>query len=176
MSKIKSVAIIVMVLIALFGVQQVLKRHATASYTDIFMKDEFKARKDLATYLLPEMNDLYNKECASCHFLYNPGLLSSESWERIIKESSNHFGNDLKLTNETKREFILYLTDNSTDKGFMNAKDEVILGLRDKNGNAPLKVTETRYIKNAHSKIDPSVFDREAVGGFNNCGSCHERP
>lgn len=175
--KIKSAGAVVVLLLAIFGLQHILRPHAQANYTDTFKQGEYKARIDLATYLLPEKNDLYNKECASCHFLYNPGLLASESWKRIIEESSNHFGKDLKLTDETKKEFILYLTDNSTDKGLMNVKDEIILGLRDKNGEAPLRVTQTRYIKNAHSRIDPEVFTRDAVaGGFSNCAACHARP
>lgn len=174
--KIKTLVIIAVFMLAIFAIVHTLRPHAQANYTDTFMQSEYKARKDLTTYLLPEKNDLYNKECSSCHFLYNPGLLSSESWERVIKESSNHFGKDLKLSEKTKREFIHYLTDNSTDKGVLNAKDEIILGLRDKSGAIPLRVTQTRYIIDAHARIDPEVFTRAMVGGLSNCGACHTRP
>jgi hypothetical protein len=174
--RVKTAVAVVVVLLAIFGAQQIFRPHAQANYTDTFMQGEYKARRDLSTFLLPEKSDHYAKECSSCHFLYNPGLLSSESWEKLIKKSSNHFGTDLKLTDETKKEFILYLTDSSTDKGIMSATDEIILGLRDKSGEIPLRVTQTRYIKDAHKGIDPEVFTRDSVGSFSNCGACHTRP
>ncbi len=183
MFKIKNVAIIVVVLLAIFGVQQALKRHATASYTDIFNKKEYQTKNRPAHFLSPDKNALYESQCGTCHFLYRPGLMTSKSWVKIVEESSEHFGKKLALEQSEQLELLTFLTKNSADEGWLDVPDEIgetalILYKQnmEQNNNAPVRVTETNYIKDAHSMIDPSVFDREAVGGFNNCGGCHERP
>ncbi len=183
MFKIKTAAIIVIVLLAIFGVQQVLRRHATASYTDIFNKKEYQAKNRPAHFLSPEKNDLYESRCGTCHFLFRPGLMTSKSWVRIVEESAEHFGKNLSLDQSEKIELLTFLTKNSADEGWLDVPDEIgetaVILLEQKmgqNNNAPVRVTQTRYIKEAHNMIDPTVFDRKAVGGFNNCGGCHERP
>lgn len=183
MLKIKSVAIIVVVLLAIIGTQQVLKRHATASYTDIFNKKDYLTKNRPANFLSPGKNDLYENQCGTCHFLFRPGLMTSKSWVKIVEESGDHFGKNLALKQSEKLELLSFLTKNSSDEGWLDVPDEIgetaiILYEQnmEQNNNAPIRVTQTRYIKDAHNMIDPTVFDREAIGGFNNCGGCHERP
>lgn len=37
------------------------------------------------------------KECASCHFGYQPALLNKASWEKVMGNLSDHFGTDASL-------------------------------------------------------------------------------
>ncbi|MEE9542229.1 MAG: hypothetical protein V3V95_00415 [Thermodesulfobacteriota bacterium] len=183
MFKIKSASIIVLILLAAFGLQQALRSHATANYTDIFIKSENQANNRPAHFLSPDKDALYEEKCATCHFLYRPGLLPTLSWVRLIEESGNHFGEKLKLSHFEKRALLSYLTKNSADEGWKNVsheKGKTALILFDEdmelNNNTPIRVTETGYMKEAHKNIPPEVFNRETVGGFNNCGACHTRP
>lgn len=181
--KIKSVGIIVLILFTILGLQHILRPHAHANYTDIFLKSDFQVKNEPAHFLSPDKNALYEKKCEACHFLYRPGLMTSKSWVKIVEESGDHFGKDLKLDESEMKELLVYLTKNSADEGWLDVSHEIgetaVILLEQKmgqNNNAPVRVTQTRYIQEVHSKIDPEVFTRDVVGGFNNCGSCHARP
>ncbi|MCW8983529.1 MAG: diheme cytochrome c, partial [Gammaproteobacteria bacterium] len=45
----------------------------------------------------------YNQLCGSCHFPFQPGLLPTSSWEKIMTGTDAHFGEQLKLTAVEKR-------------------------------------------------------------------------
>ena len=42
----------------------------------------------------PVNSKLYIKECGSCHFAFQPGLLPEKSWVKIMNNLENHFGTD----------------------------------------------------------------------------------
>ena len=47
-------------------------------------------------------NSLYQEECGSCHFAYQPGLLPSRSWLKLMSnnELSSHFEEDIAFENQ----------------------------------------------------------------------------
>jgi len=42
-------------------------------------------------------NTLYQQECGSCHFAYQPGLLPARSWSTIMQGLDQHFGENAEL-------------------------------------------------------------------------------
>src|SRR4030065_754282 len=74
-----------------------------------------KTRKSPA-FLKTLENALYKEECSSCHFLYQPWLLPSRSWQAIMDGSQKHFVENLALDAETSKELLAYLTANSSEK------------------------------------------------------------
>lgn len=69
----------------------------------------------------PVDNELYKKECASCHFGYQPGLMPTQSWEFIMKNLANHYGTDASIDDETNKSILSYLLANASQNA-MNYK------------------------------------------------------
>lgn len=48
-------------------------------------------------------------ECGSCHTLYPPNLLPKKSWELIMNDLENHFGDDATVDNEVNKNILSFL-------------------------------------------------------------------
>ncbi len=121
-------------------------------------------------FLPPVDNALYSEECASCHFLYLPGLLPSGSWGKIMEGAEDHFGEDLALDEETSAEILKYLEANGAETTGAKRSVKIMKSLK---GETPLRITEVRYIVKEHHEIKSKVFKRESIVSFSNCGACH---
>lgn len=62
-----------------------------------------------ASSIAPADNALYQKECASCHFGYQPALLGRASWEKVMGNLSDHFGTDASLGKSESEQILNYL-------------------------------------------------------------------
>ena len=69
----------------------------------------------------PVDNELYKKECATCHYGYQPGLLPTQSWEFIMQNLENHYGSDASIDDETNKSILSYLLANASQNA-MNYK------------------------------------------------------
>ncbi|NQV99407.1 MAG: cytochrome C, partial [Rhodospirillales bacterium] len=55
----------------------------------------FQARADER---VPRVTDpLVRKECGACHMAFQPAFLPAKSWDKMLGELSNHFGEDASL-------------------------------------------------------------------------------
>ena len=61
----------------------------------------------------PADNAQYQKECASCHFGYQPALLGKASWEKVMGNLSDHFGTDASLGKVESAQILSYLVNNA---------------------------------------------------------------
>ena len=127
-------------------------------------------------------DSVYGAECADCHFLYQPWLLPARSWERLMQESGDHFGEDLALSPEKIAEITAYLTANATDytdvrnewtKGSKKGKTPKLM--KKLKSATPVRITELPYIVKKHDEIASGVFKRPSIGSFSNCKACHTR-
>lgn len=117
-------------------------------------------------------NDTWKAECAeSCHGPLHPTLLPSESWKMIITGLDDHFGEDASIDAEAEEDIRAFLMKNSAEHSTTEASQKILWSLVE--GEVPLRVTETRYWKNKHSKIKADVFSRKGVVSRVNCGGCH---
>ena len=66
-------------------------------------------------HLPPVNNESYKTECGACHFAYQPGLLPSGSWEKIVDRLPDHFGETIDLDTDARKEIEKYLTTNAAE-------------------------------------------------------------
>lgn len=121
-------------------------------------------------YLTPVNNQTYFDECGACHFAYQPGLLPSESWDKILTGLEDHFGETVDLDKQSKKTITEYLKTNSAEHS--RAKRSVKI-MRSLGSNTPMRITDLPYIQAKHRKISQDVLQRESIGSLSNCSVCH---
>lgn len=122
----------------------------------------------------PVKNKTYEDECGACHFPYQPGLLPSASWEKILdaKQLSNHYGDDAELDEDTRLKILTYLKQNSAEKSWYKRSRKIMASLDE--GQVPMRITQTPYIKEKHSEIpEKMIKGNKDVGSLSNCNKCH---
>jgi hypothetical protein len=116
-------------------------------------------------------NDIYKNSCGSCHFAYQPGLLPSRSWVKIIDEPNAHPGGDISLDEKTKSEIKNYLTQNSAENSQAKRSEKIMDSI---GSGTPVMIFEIPYIKHKHNEINQEVFARKTIGSRGNCIACHK--
>lgn len=114
-------------------------------------------------------NALYAKECGACHYDFHPSLLPAASWEAMMADLDNHFGEYASLSAATSDEITAWLTANAAESWDTEAANS----FRRVSAEQPLSVTATRYWKRRHRKISDAVFASKPVGAKVNCIACH---
>ena len=108
----------------------------------------------------PAQNLLYQKECASCHFGYQPALLSKAGWTKVMGNLSDHFGTDASLGKVETQELLAYLVTNAGN-GKMTTNNDA------------MQITKSPYFIKEHRKIAPKLIEQKEVGSLANCMACH---
>ena len=122
--------------------------------------------------VLQTVNAKWKDECGSCHVAYPPALLPARSWEKLMAGLANHFGEDASLDAATTREITEYLVRESGDRAASRTGRKAARAVAP--GEAPLRITETRWFRRQHDEIAPAVFRRAAIRSAANCGACHK--
>ena len=122
------------------------------------------------SYLKPVSNPTYEAECGECHFLYQPELLPSASWMKILDQLDDHFGEEIELDPDSTKIISDYLKSNGAENS--SAKRAVKI-MRSLGNHVPLRITDTPYIRDKHHELDPEVLKRESIGSLSNCIACH---
>lgn len=115
-------------------------------------------------------NIAFVNECGSCHTLYPPNLLPKKSWELIMSDLENHFGDDASLNEETNQDILSFLLKNSAETSTMKASWNFINSIGNKD---IIALTKTTYWERKHKKIPKEVFKNEKVKSVANCKACH---
>lgn len=116
----------------------------------------------------------YLKECGECHFAYQPGLLPARSWEKLLKADAlkNHFGDNAEIDNDTLQSILDYAVENAANRSFYKRSRKIALATTE--GEAPLRITELRYIKRKHQDIPEEIVrGNKDVKSLSNCNKCH---
>jgi len=124
--------------------------------------------------LVPVDNKLYKQECGSCHFAYQPGLLPSKSWQKLLTHEalSSHFGEDADLDADTLKAISDYALANAADKSYHKRSRKIAIATAQ--GEPPLRITEVRYIKRKHHNIpEKMIKGNKEVKSLSNCDACH---
>lgn len=124
----------------------------------------------------PVTNKAYQEECGSCHFAYPPGLLPGKSWAKLLDEKAlaDHFGEDASLDKDTLKEISDYAFANAAEKS--NFKRSRKIALATEAGEAPLRITEVRYIKRKHHDIpEKMIKGNKDVKSQSYCNACHTK-
>ncbi|MDQ1334591.1 MAG: hypothetical protein QG552_1541 [Thermodesulfobacteriota bacterium] len=115
-------------------------------------------------------NSTYTEYCGACHFAYQPGLLPSGSWDKILKGLADHFGEAIELDLESMNTIAEYLKAHAADNSSAKLSGKIMKSI---GSQTPLRITQVPHIQREHHEIEPQVFEREAIGSFSNCVACH---
>jgi hypothetical protein len=139
---------------------------------DSYLPNQWKATPK--TYLNKVDHGKYLKECGACHFAYQPGLLPATSWERIMANLSDHFGENAELPADEVTIIRNYLLDNAAGRVNSALPRKI---LQDSNTKQPvIRITETPYFIKKHDELTPKmVKDNPGVRSFSRCDACHTR-
>ncbi|MFC1883840.1 diheme cytochrome c [Thermodesulfobacteriota bacterium] len=116
-------------------------------------------------------NPTYRENCAACHFAYQPQLLPSGSWSKILTDLSDHFGETLDLDPESQKIIAEYLKANAADCSSSKLSTRF---LRSLGGQTPKRITDIPCIRKYHHEISQDVIKREPIGSLSNCVACHK--
>ena len=122
----------------------------------------------------PVDNAQYKEECGSCHFAYPPGLLPGKSWEKLLNDQalSDHFGENAQLDKDVLANIHDYAMANAADKSYYKRARKIALATE--GVEAPLRITEVRYIKRKHHEIpDKMIKGNKDVKSLSYCDACH---
>ena len=126
--------------------------------------------KDKKRFLTPVNNPTYIEECGGCHFTYQPELLPSGSWDKILAGLEDHYGEAIELDPKSKREIAEYLKANAAE--YSSAKRAVKI-MRSLGNRTPLRITQIPYIQEKHHEVSQEVLKRDSIGSLSNCSACH---
>ena len=128
-----------------------------------------------AKEIVPINNELYQEECGSCHFAYQPGLLPSRSWEKLMgaEALANHFGDNAELDEATRTSLLAILVSASADTAASKRSKKIIASIKE--GATPLRITEVPYIVTRHEEIPENlVKGNSKVNSLSQCQACHQ--
>lgn len=124
----------------------------------------------------PVDNKTYADECGSCHYAYPPGLLPSKSWVKLLDEKAlnDHFGENASLDKDVLKTISDYALENAADKSYYKRSRKIAQATED--GEAPLRITEVRYIKRKHHDIpEKMIKGNKDVKSLSYCNACHTK-
>jgi cytochrome c553 len=105
-------------------------------------------------------NPTWRAECGSCHVAYPVALLPAEDWRRLMGSLDRHFGADAAVEAKSAAEIERFLSANA------GRGDGAV-------GQAPPRLTTTRWFQHEHRKVSAAVFASPTVKTAANCAACH---
>ncbi len=149
------------------GLFFVIGQWAANGNTALFASEGRRSRPGVK----PVQNDLYAEECGACHFAYQPGLLPEASWDLIMLNLADHFGDNAELETETQTALHNYLVKNAADHAFHKRSVKIIRSLKGR--LAPIQISKLSYIVRKHREIPSRLIKGNAdVGSLSNCTAC----
>jgi cytochrome b len=109
----------------------------------------------------------WNKECGGCHLAYSPALLPVRSWERMLREQADHFGEDLSLSPNVAKAL---LEEARADRTSTWAAWKLA---RSGGNDSPQRISELRFWRRAHERLAANAFKPPVSQGRHDCESCH---
>ncbi len=118
----------------------------------------------------PVKNKMVSNECGACHMAFQPQMLPKRSWEKIMSELSDHFGEDASLEESSRKQILSYLQKNAADSGWWGGK--FMRGVKD--DMIPLRITQTPYwVREHNEEVSPQAWKDPKVKSRANCIACH---
>ena len=115
-------------------------------------------------------NPTYTENCGACHLAYQPELLPSGSWAKILAEPADHFGEAIELDPEAEKIIADYLKANASDYSSTKLSSKIMKSVGNR---TPQRITEIPIFQQKHREISQDVIKRESIGSLSNCSACH---
>jgi len=113
----------------------------------------------------------WREECGSCHLAFHPNLLPVRSWQKLMAQQNDHFGEDLALDAATRAALLAYATGNAAERHATEASFKINRSLKPQ--DTPLRITQTPYWIRKHRHIAASDWLLPQVKNKVNCAACH---
>ena len=122
----------------------------------------------------PVRDARYAKECGSCHMAYPPGLLPARSWQKLMGNLADHFGDNAELPAEDAAAITDYLAKNAADRSNYRRSVKIDDSLSAR--QTPLRITQVPYIAGKHREIPARlVTGNPKVRSLSQCAACHTK-
>lgn len=119
----------------------------------------------------PVKDPLVQKECGACHMAFPPAFLPARSWNRMIDELANHFGEDASLPADKAQAIRTYLTNNAGDVVTQGRARKYMQWVAP--GGTPQRITENPDFLRKHRRISDQAWKDPKVVTKSNCPACH---
>jgi cytochrome c553 len=115
---------------------------------------------------------IYRNECSQCHVAYPTQFLPTASWDAVMNNLADHFGDNAELSAEDTAAVKLFLDRNNYDQSRIKRR----YGNRFDTQGTPLRLTKTRFFRAIHNEVsDRYVTQNPKVKTFARCEACHGR-
>jgi len=111
------------------------------------------------------------KECGTCHLAFPPQMLPGRSWEKLMSDLANHFGENAALDASARDDIANYLASHAADGPATKGGAKYIAGIA--KDAMPIRITETPYWIGEHREIKADRFKDPKVKSKVNCTACH---
>lgn len=132
--------------------------------------DDDNGDHDGDDYLKPVTSQTYREACGKCHLAYQPELMPSGSWQIILNQLDDHFGEEIEVDPDTIKTISEYLKTNSAENSLSKQSKKIMRCL---GKQVPMRITDIPYIRREHHELDPAIFKRQSIGSLANCEACH---
>jgi hypothetical protein len=122
-------------------------------------------------YYPPVSEPVVKEECGACHLPFAPAMLPAKSWQTMMGDLKNHFGDDASLDATTADRITRYLVANAGDSAGRRYSGKLLAGVSAE--NAPLRITELPKWVREHRKVPAWEWKHKDVGTKANCLACH---
>lgn len=122
-------------------------------------------------YFVPVGDPVVKEECGSCHLAFAPSMLPASSWQRLMANLTDHFGDNASLDAATEAKITGYLVANAADAGGRRLNDRMLQGISA--ATAPLRITELSWWQHKHRKVPAWEWRHKDVRTKANCVACH---
>ena len=140
----------------------------------VFSDEDWREYKQQSLGVASVSTPLYKEECGSCHMAFSPGLLPARSWQKMMTQLDDHFGDNAELDIDIQTKITDFLVNNSADKSDYRRSRKLVNSLA-KNAT-PLRITEIPYFKHEHNEIPAKmVKDNKQVNSLSHCNACHTK-
>jgi hypothetical protein len=133
--------------------------------------EEHGIRGREGVYLAPVGDPAVQAECGACHLVFPPQFLPARSWQALMADLGDHFGEDASLPEPVRSEITNYLVAHAADAPGTREGRRFLRGLD--TASIPLRISLTPWWQRAHDEIRPAAFTSAKVKSPANCAACH---
>jgi len=107
-------------------------------------------------------------ECTDCHMAFPPQTLTAIAWRNMMRDLSNHFGEDVSMDPAVNRKITAYYVKNATDKSNVRAARKW------RRGNKASRITKAPRFVKKHRSCAKAVWSQPSIKTKANCEACHK--
>lgn len=135
----------------------------------LFVLDRARAGGD---HFYPPVNDpVVAEECGGCHLAFSPAMLPARSWQAMMANLEDHFGDDASLSPPTVAHIERYLVERAADAGGARYASRLLRGVTE--AQTPLRITTLPRWEREHREVTRAEWADPKVGSKANCAACH---